>query len=221
MPAPISIIIPTLNAAETLPECLQALVEGLEAGLISELVVVDGGSSDQSLRLADAWGAKCLSAPPSRGGQLRKGCAAAKGEWLLVLHADTRLAPGWSRAAATHLQTMQAGWFQLRFDQGGRIVAAWANMRARMGLPYGDQGLLLPRHVYDAVGGYRDIPLMEDVSLARALKGRLRPIPAIALTSAKKYQKRGWIRQGARNLGLLLRFLSGTSPEKLSKLYKR
>lgn len=220
MRAPISVVIPTLNAQDTLPACLSSLMEGLDAGLIRDLVISDGGSQDDTRVLADAWGATILTGAPSRGGQLRRGCAAAGGEWLLVLHADTELSEGWSCAVRAHLSTMQAGWFQLEFDKGGAWVAGWANLRARMGLPYGDQGLLLPRRLYQEVGGFADIPLMEDVALARALKGRLRPIEATAMTSADKYRQRGWVRQGARNLWTLMRYFAGVSPETLAAGYR-
>lgn len=221
MQAPISIVIPTLNAEAVLGVCLESLLEGIEAGLVCELIVSDGGSQDGTRLLADAWGAKVIEGPASRGGQLRRACAAAKGSWLLALHADTQLAPGWTVAVGKHLGTDKAGWFQLRFDKGGRMVAAWANLRSRMGLPYGDQGLLLPRRLYDEVGGYPDTALMEDVALARALKGRLRGIDVLATTSAEKYRKAGWIRRGARNLWTLASYFAGVAPETLAKAYRR
>ena len=225
MRAPITIVIPTLNAAATLPGCLSALVEGLEAGLIREVIVSDAGSADGTCELAEAWGAEVVTGPPSRGGQLARGCAAARGEWLFILHADTQLAPGWSAAAAAHLaQPEAAGWCHLRFDAGGvpaRLVAGWANFRSRLGLPYGDQGLLLARALYDAVGGYPDQPLMEDVALARALRGQLRPLGAVAITSAEKYRREGWLRRGGRNLWTLARYAAGGSPEALAARYRR
>jgi len=226
MRAPISVVIPTLEAANALPACLAALVEGLQAGLIREVIISDGGSQDGTQALAEGWGAEMVTGAPSRGGQLRRGCAKAQGDWLLVLHADTKLAPGWTNAAQDHMtqHSTAAGWFHLRFDQGGiaaRTVAGWANLRSRFGLPYGDQGLLLPRTLYESVSGYPDQPLMEDVALARALRGQLRPLNAVAITSADKYRRQGWLRRGARNLWTLIRYLRGTSPEILAKAYRR
>ena len=221
MRAPISVVIPTLNAAKNLPACLDALVEALDAGLIRELIITDGGSEDETLALADAWGANLVSGSPSRGGQLRRGCAAAKGDWLLILHADTVLSKGWSEEIKQHLKSGKAGWFRLRFDRGGRAVAALANMRSRLGLPYGDQGLLLPARLYSQVGGFSDIPLMEDVALVRALKGNLVELPAIAVTSADRYRKQGWIKRSARNLWTLTQYFVGVSPHKLARRYNR
>ncbi|WP_299627343.1 TIGR04283 family arsenosugar biosynthesis glycosyltransferase [uncultured Tateyamaria sp.] len=222
MAAPISVIIPTLNAQADLSACLAALVEGLDTGLITELVISDGGSTDETLKLADAWGANIVTGAPSRGGQLRRGCEGARGEWLLVIHADTVLDPGWSAVAAAHLTQRKAAYFKLRFDRGGRFVAAWANLRARVfGLPYGDQGLLISRRLYDAVGGFPNQPLMEDVALARALKGQLVALDAIAVTSSAKYRAQGWARRGARNLWTLLRYFIGTDPATLARAYRR
>lgn len=222
MPAPLSVIIPTLNAQHVLPDCLSALMEGLEAGLITELVVADGGSQDDTHAIADAWGANILTVPPSRGGQLRAGCAAARGAWFLVLHADTVLQPGWTQAVGGHLRSGKAGYFRLKFDKGGRFVAAWANLRARLfELPYGDQGLLLTRTAYDRAGGYPDIPLMEDVAMARALKGQLVALDAVAVTSGAKYRAGGWLRRGTRNLWTLARYFAGVNPEVLARQYRR
>ena len=224
MRATISVVIPTLNAEAHLGACLTALMPGLEAGIIRELIVSDGGSEDATVSIAKAWGAKVVTGPPSRGGQLGRGCNAAAGIWLLVLHADTQLRDGWVGPAILHLDTRQAGWFRLAFAQGGlagRLVAGWANLRSRFGLPYGDQGLLLPRALYADAGGYPDQPLMEDVALARALRGKLTGIDAVAETSPARYHAQGWVRRGARNLWTLLRYFSGVSPHSLARSYRR
>lgn len=225
MRAPISIVIPTLNAEATLPTCLTALMEGLDAGLIRELIVSDGGSADATGAIAQAWGANVLEGPPSRGGQIRRGCAVAQADWLFVLHADTVLQPGWAGPVAQHLkQSDCAAWCQLQFDGGGvagRMVAGWANLRSRGGLPYGDQGLLIPASLYAQTGGYADVPLMEDVGMARALKGNLVGLDVIAQTSAEKYQRQGWIKRGARNLWTLGRYFAGTDAATLAEAYRR
>jgi rSAM/selenodomain-associated transferase 2 len=227
MRAPISVVIPTLNAAKTLPACLGALGAGLEAGLIRELIISDGGSSDGTLEIAAGAGARVVQGDAGRGGQLARGCDAAQGHWLLTLHADTILLEGWSQATLEHLvhHPQEAGYFQLAFAEGGvpgRLVAGWANWRARrLKLPYGDQALLISRELYDSVGGYAEIPLMEDVRLARLLGRRLRALDATALTSAERYIDEGWLRRGGRNLGLLARYLAGADPERLAARYRR
>lgn len=223
MRAPISIIIPTLNAAHELPQTLGCLIEGLESGLVRELIVTDGGSVDDTTKLAEIAGAKVIAGPNGRGGQLRRGAQAAAGDWLLFLHADTHLSTGWCAAVSRHLANEgRAGYFQLGFRAPGMaagLVALWGNFRSWMGLPYGDQGLLISRNMYDQIGGYRDIDLMEDVAIIRALKGRLTGIDAIALTSAERYLKQGWIRRGCGNLWILLRYFAGADPKKLARSY--
>lgn len=227
MPAPISVIIPTLNAAPALGPTLAVLVEGLEAGLIRELILSDGGSHDAIAGVAEAAGAKLLCGAASRGGQLRRGAEAAKGDWLLFLHADTGLSPGWASDVTRHLQAGPelAACFSLRFRASGlapRIVAGWANLRTRMfSLPYGDQGLLVSRRLYDSVGGFRDMPLMEDVAIARALRGRIRLLSATGSTDASRYQADGWFRRGAFNLSTLIRYFQGIEPAELAARYNR
>lgn len=227
MPAQISIIVPTLNAEQHLPRCLGALMEGLSAGLVRELIVTDGGSDDATLAIADEAGAVLVSGPASRGGQLRRGCDVAQGQWLLVLHADTVLAAGWAQIVAAHISGAGAGsaHFRLAFDVAGlwpRWVAGWANLRASLfGLPYGDQGLLVRRSDYARAGGYPDQPLMEDVALVRALPGKLTGLAATAQTSADKYVRDGWLRRGLRNQWTLARYFAGTDPDVLAAGYQR
>jgi len=225
MRAPISIIIPTLNAGSELPGTLAALAEGLEAGLIRELILSDGGSVDATPALADQAGAVLIAGAAGRGGQLARGADAAQGAWLLFLHADTHPGPGWAQAVLRHMRADAgaAGYFRLRFRANGPapwLFAGWANLRARyLGLPYGDQGLLIARALYDEVGGFADIPLMEDVAIARALSGRLRRLNATAETSAARYRAQGWLRRGSRNLITLARYLMGADPDRLARFY--
>lgn len=226
MRAPISVIIPTLNAAQTLPAVLASLVPGLDAGLIREVVISDGGSGDGTAAIAAEWGAHFLTGPASRGGQLRRGADAAAGQWLLFLHADTQLSDDWVDAVQAHLAMPDhAACFTLRFRASGfgaRFVAAWANLRTDMfGLPYGDQALLMTRAAYDAAGGYPDQPLMEDVALVRALPQRPKRLLAQAWTGAERYVHDGWFRRGANNLGTLLRYFAGADPAELARRYQR
>ena len=227
MRAPLSIVIPTLNAAEALPGLFAALMEGVEAGLVREVIVADGGSGDATRALARDAGAKIVGGARGRGAQLAAGADLARGDWLLFVHADSWPAPGWSSALAAHMARHpdRAAAFRLKFRASGFgawRVAGWANLRSRLfGLPYGDQGLLISRRLYTAVGGYRPIPLMEDVAMARTLKTRLMLLAHRIETGAGRYQKEGWSRRGARNLWLLARYLAGADPQRLAKAYEK
>ncbi|HAE27168.1 MULTISPECIES: TIGR04283 family arsenosugar biosynthesis glycosyltransferase [Hyphomonas] len=226
MPAPLSIVIPTLNAAAELPLCLESLMPGLEAGLIREVVVADGGSEDATPKIAGAMGANLVTGARGRGAQLAAGAAAARGDWLLFLHADTALSRDWAERTGDHVMTKPdyAAFFELRYRSDARAARSLekrANRRARMlGLPYGDQGLLISRKLYDEVGGYQDVPLMEDVMIVRAIgKRRLVQLNAEARTSAAKYERDGWRKRSWHNATLLTRFLLGASPDALAKRY--
>ncbi|MBB94070.1 MAG: glycosyl transferase [Rhodobacteraceae bacterium] len=226
MSATLSIVIPTLDAEKHLPRCLDSLIEGLTSGLIRELVVTDGGSTDTTVEMADAAGAEIVTGPPSRGGQLRRGVAASRGEWVLVLHADTQLAPGWSDRVIDHIRDEGGtAYFRLSFRETGlmpAVTAYWANLRARrFSLPYGDQGLLMRRSDYEQAGGYPDQPLMEDVALVRALARPFSQLDARAITSAERYQRDGWFRRGLRNFWTMFRYMMGTDPERLASDYRR
>ena len=224
MRAPISVIIPTLNAAQTLGPCLLSLSEALTNGLLTEVIFADGGSNDDTAQIAEEVGAVFLPSSKGRGTQMAEATRHAKGEWFLFLHADSVLENGWVRVAQNHLgHTDKAAYFRLRFDDTSlpaKIVAKWANLRARMfSLPYGDQGLLISRKLYDEIGGYPNIPLMEDVAITRKLRGKLRALPIDITTRADKYQRDGWWRRGFTNFRILVRYLSGTDPEKLADEY--
>ncbi|MEM9550951.1 MAG: TIGR04283 family arsenosugar biosynthesis glycosyltransferase [Pseudomonadota bacterium] len=226
MSARISIVIPTLNAAGSLPRCLETLIEGLIDGLICELVITDGGSEDATLEIADEVGARIVRGVASRGGQLRRGVADTRGDWVLILHADTVLAPGWSRLVRQHVEfDTRPAYFHLAFDISGlwpAMVSRWANLRARVfALPYGDQGLLIRRSDYDAAGGFPDQPLMEDVALALRLGRTLVGMPVTARTSAARYARDGWLSRGTRNLWTLARYLGGADPTKLAASYRK
>ena len=221
----ISVIIPTLDAAEELPGALAALAG---SGLLREIIVSDGGSRDDTVAIAAAAGAGVVTAPRGRGIQLIAGAAAATGDWLLFLHADCRLAPGWERAAAEFIArpgaSDPAGYFTFALDDPGPAarrlewIVAW-RCRA-LALPYGDQGLLIPRGLYDAVGGFAPIPLMEDVDLIRRLgRHRLAPIAAQAISSARRYRRDGYLRRPLRNLLCLSLYFAGVPSRHIARLY--
>ena len=214
----LSVVIPTLDAATHLAHTLEA-VRG--AG---EILVVDGGSADATVAIAETEGARVLAAPRGRGAQLRAGAAAARGEWLLFLHADTRLDSDWREAAAAHMarRPEAPACFRFRLDDPAwqaRVIERGVAARVRLlGLPYGDQGLLLPRALYERVGGYRPLPLMEDVDLVRRL-GRPHVLGADAVTSAGRWRKDGWFARSARNLFCLLLYRLGVPAERVAALY--
>ncbi|MCH2456718.1 MAG: TIGR04283 family arsenosugar biosynthesis glycosyltransferase [Henriciella sp.] len=227
MPAPLSVIIPTLQAAEDLPQCLASLMPGAEAGLIREVLLSDGGSRDATAHIADAAGASIIQSERGRGKQLATGAKAARGEWLLFLHADTSLTRDWVERVRDHMANApgKAAFFTLAFRSDhpmAKHVAARANRRAKLlGLPYGDQGLLVPRSLYEETGGYKDMPLMEDVALVRAIgRRRLSMLSAEARTSAAKYERDGWRKRSWKNAWLITRYLLGASPEKLAAAYR-
>lgn len=221
MPAPLSIVIPTLNAAEGIGGTADTMLAGVTDGLVRELVVSDGGSTDETKAIAKELGAIWVEGPAGRGGQIARGAEAASGKWLLILHADTHLPTGWTDAVRAHMNSRpsHAGYFRLSFRSEGiapRLVSGGANLRSRLfGLPYGDQGLLLTKTLLRHVGGVPDVPLMEDVELARRLKGRLAPLNATVSTSAVRYARDGWGRRIARNLVTLARYKAGIAPERL------
>lgn len=231
MRAPVSVVMPLFAPKQPparLTNCLRALAEeGLAQNLLREVIISDGGSDPALLQQLRATGANILATSPSRGRQLRHGCAQAQGDWLLVLHCDTVLETGWSAHVQHHIthHPYHAAAFRLRFDQThlpARLTAGWANLRsAAFGLPFGDQGLLLPRKLYTEAGGYPDQPLMEDIAIARALPHPPRLMPCYAQTSAARYQQEGWLKRGSRNLWLQARYACGASPETLDKAYRR
>ena len=217
----LSVVVPTLNAASTLEDCLARLSD------VRDVVVVDGGSRDSTQAIAAASGARLVVTEPGRGGQLRLGAEAARGDWLLFLHADTLLEPGWLDSVRAHVEEApdKAGCFRFRLDARAwqaRLIEAGVSLRVWiLGLPYGDQGLLVPRALYDRVGGYAEVPLMEDVDLIRRIgRLRLRILPADALTSASRWRRDGWFRRSALNLSCLLLHRFGMSEERLARLYE-
>jgi rSAM/selenodomain-associated transferase 2 len=219
----ISAVIPVLNGAATLRAVLDVLTA---SELVDEVIVVDGGSRDGSVATARAAGVRVVEAPRGRGTQLAAGGAAARCDWLLFVHADCRPLPGWEAAVVAFISAPPetAGYFRLVLDDDAPAarrlerVVAW---RCRMlALPYGDQGLLIHRRLYERVGGFAAIPLMEDVDFVRRLgRARLRPLGATMLASARRYQSGGYWRRLLRNLCCLTLYFLGVPPAWIARLY--
>lgn len=220
----LSVVMPALNAADGLAATLAALDPA------DDIILVDGGSRDDTVALARDLGARVIQAAPGRGGQLAAGASAATADWLLFLHADTVLSPGWREVVERRLSTARAteaaATFRFALDDDSpqaRRLERWVAWRvAALALPYGDQGLLIHRALYDRVGGYRPLPLMEDVDLVRRLgRRRLTALDASAVTSARRWRQDGWLRRSARNLLCLTLFYLGVPAERIARLYGR
>jgi rSAM/selenodomain-associated transferase 2 len=229
----LSIIIPTLNAADQLSRCLASLGEARRGGLLREIVIADAGGADaggcaETVEIAHGFGASVFIAPKGRGPQLIAGAARSSGDWLLFLHADTCLENGWAREVVVFIAGAaakeRAAAFRLRLDDRApqaRRIERLANWRSRrLALPYGDQGLLISRRLYEAVGGYRPLALMEDVDLVHRLSAkRIVLLQSAAITSAARYRRDGWWLRPARNLTLLGLWSLGLPPSWLARLY--
>jgi rSAM/selenodomain-associated transferase 2 len=223
----LTVVIPTLDAGETLAGCLDALREAAGA----ETIVIDGGSGDETLAVARRRNARVATAPRGRGGQLRAGAANTDRPWLLFLHADTELQPGWSGAVARWKSRPRAresfAVFRFKLDDASwraRLLERLVQARVTLlRLPYGDQGLLIHRDLYDRVGGYSaDLPLMEDVDLVHRLRAaRLSVLDAAAVTSAARWRRSGWLRHSLRNLACLALFRLGVEPRWIARFYER
>ena len=220
----LSVIIPALDSADSLARCLESVAP---AG--SEAIVVDGGSRDGTRALAGSAGARVVTCEAGRGAQLMAGAAAARGRWLLFLHADTTLSEGWWDAARGFMDGQAAGepraaYFRYALDDDGpaaRRLEALVAWRCRLlGLPYGDQGLLIAREFYHSLGGYRPLPLMEDVAFIRRIgRRRLTRLDAEAVTSAARYRREGYLRRPLRNILCLTLYFLGLPPRILVRLY--
>ncbi|MFN4017525.1 MAG: TIGR04283 family arsenosugar biosynthesis glycosyltransferase [Reyranella sp.] len=224
MTTAVDIVIPTLNAGTSLGSTLAALPS--HPDLVFQTTICDGGSGDDTVAIARRAGVAVVTAAPGRGGQLAAGARAGRAPWLLFLHADTRLQGDAGGVIARFVRSTagKAGYFRLRFDAdeaGARRVERLAAWRCRtFGLPYGDQGLLVSRAHYERLGGYRPLPLMEDVDLVRRIgRNDLVALDADALTSAARYRRDGWLLRPLRNLTCLTLYFAGVPPQTLRRLY--
>jgi len=220
----ISIIIPVLNEANT----IRAVLAGLLDARSVEVIVVDGGSRDETVAIAQSLGVKVITAA-SRASQMNAGSAVATGEILLFLHADTYLPTEFETLVRQALQNAGtvAGAFELRIDaqlRGLRLVERMVNMRSRfLSMPYGDQAIFLKATVFHEIGGFPDLPIMEDFELMRRLRriGRITIVPAPVLTSGRRWQKLGVVKTTLINQLIIAGYFLGIPPTQLVRLYRR
>lgn len=198
-----------------------------DASLAIERILVDGGSQDRTREVAEAEGATVLVSPPGRGVQLDLGARAARGSWIVFLHADTRLEAGWAEALAAVPASAVGGAFRFAIDGprlGYRLVEAAVALRcALFRLPYGDQAVFVRRSAYAEAGGFPPYPLMEDVAFVRRLRrrGPLVFLAPRAFTSARRWERHGVVGTSVRNLWLLAQYAAGRPPAALAARYSR
>ncbi|PSN10976.1 glycosyltransferase [filamentous cyanobacterium CCT1] len=220
----ISIVIPALNEASNLPLVLEAL----QAAANVEVIVVDGGSADGTAEVARAMGAKVVESVRGRSHQQNQGARVAKGPILLFLHADTRLPKGFDQAIRQTLAQpgVVAGAFTLAIDsprRGLRWVEWGVNLRSRhLQMPYGDQAIFLTEDTFRALGGFPDLPMMEDFELVRRLRrlGKVAIAPSAVVTSDRRWRTLGILRTTLANQVMVVSYLLGIDPHRLARWYR-
>ncbi len=221
----ISIVIPVLNEANAIGDVLAQVGKACAV----EVIVVDGGSHDETVTLAQSMGVKVISATAGRANQMNAGAAVATGEILLFLHADTRLPNEFATLVRQALQDPKtvAGAFELQIDaqmRGLRAIEAMVNLRSRLlSLPYGDQGIFLKSSIFRKLGGFPNLPIMEDFEFMRRLRtlGKVTIVPASVLTSGRRWQKLGVVKTTALNQMAIVAYLLGVSPHRILRWYRR
>ena len=219
----ISVIVPTLNEQT----CLAATLDAADLAPGDELIIVDAGSGDATPEIARRYTRRFYQGPRGRARQMNVGARQAGGDVLLFLHADTLLPPDGLEAVRTALQQPGAiaGAFRLVIAPATpalRLVAWGTNLRSRFGgLPYGDQALFVRRRVFEELGGYDEVPFMEDIRLVQALRrrGRLVLLPQAVATSGRRWQRDGVLYTTLRNLALMTLYFCGVQPATLKRWY--
>jgi rSAM/selenodomain-associated transferase 2 len=221
----LSIIIPTCNEADEIGRAVASAQQAPDV----EVLVVDGASTDRTIEIARRLGARILQAERGRACQMNAGAQAARGDVLLFLHADTRLPSGFEQTVQTLMAEPRvvAGAFRLVIDAPSaalRLIAAAANWRARrLQMPYGDQAIFLRSELFRNLGGYADLPFMEDFEFVRRLRrqGRIEVLSAPVLTSARRWQQVGTWRTTLINQLAIAAYAAGVSPWRIGSWYRR
>ncbi len=223
--ADVSIIVPTLNEAAEIANCLRAAWRSGPR----EIIVVDGGSNDDTLVQASDLAAQIIRTRPGRAWQQNAGAAAAVGDILLFLHADCRLHPDCLAQIAALKQDggseRLCGAFRQRIADASPIfrwIERGNGLRARLGIPYGDQGIFVARRLFEAAGGFADMLLMEDVDLMWRLRRHTRPqlLEGPLQVSSRRWRKHGVVRQTLRNWCLVSAWSAGISSQRLARYYQ-
>lgn len=218
----ISVIVPTLDEARYIEACLHAIQDSETV----ETIVVDGGSTDDTVQRAATLAATVIVAPRGRGAQMNAGARLAHGDVLLFVHADSVLPRGWRVGIATalHDPRVVGGTFRLRFDRDTALLRfyAWFTRFEWRVFHYGDQGIFVRRHVFEALGGFIEQPLMEDVDFLARLRraGRTVLCPLDVITSARRFERHGIVRQQLLNAALVGLYHLGASPATLARWYR-
>jgi len=223
----ISVIIPALNEAGHVAAAIRSAMGAGRAGAAEEVIVADGGSSDGTAEAAILAGAKVIKAPRGRGGQMDAASEVSSGDVLLFLHADSRLPEGWREHVDMALKDDRAvaGAFRFVVDAPGlrfRLLEAMVNLRAGLfGLIYGDQAIFSRKNAFIGAGGFRKLRLMEDVDCVRRLRvhGSVVLLRSGVLTSPRRWENKGIIRNAFGNLILLFLYYAGFSTERLYRVY--
>lgn len=220
----ISIIIPVLNEAGIIAKTLNST----QTGQNIEIIVSDGGSVDSTAEIAAKAGAKVINSPKGRALQMNSGASQATGEILLFLHADTILSPGYDSMIRQALQQTStvAGAFELQIDgldPGLRIIETAVNWRSRwLQMPYGDQAIFMPAKLFQQLGGFPEMPIMEDFAIIQKLqaKGKINIVQLPVLTSARRWQKKGILKTTIINQLVILGYFLGVPPARLADWYR-
>lgn len=219
----ISLIIPIRSEAPEVAERFRPFSIPGE----TEILIADRGDCPETTGAFERLGARIVSGPGSRGLRLDRAARQARGDVLFFVHADSRPPENALAAIAETLETgAVAGAFSLAYENQTAVlawIAWWANLRSRLlGLPFGDQGLFCRREAYAACGGFRDLPVCDDVDIVRKLKrvGRLTVRPEKTVTSPRRYAETGAVRRVLRNWCVLAGYFAGVSPEKLERWYR-